>query len=280
MKDKIKAWRFRLSPSLAVSVVALFVALGGAAWAAIPDAGGVIHGCYQKEQGQLRVIDTDQNYRHSSRPGRDPWDGQTCRPSEISLNWSQTGPQGATGPQGPAGPRGDTGAQGPAGPQGPAGDTGATGATGPQGATGATGSTGATGATGPTGPSDGWSLDGYFENGGTVIPPNGQEARYFNIDNVPPGSYLISGIAELAGSDGSGHCFVQGNDAQNPRIGIFYRLTADSPAFTAVPVQGATVITDSSTSTISISCENDTDSGGTVTFSGGSLNLTKVGTLH
>jgi hypothetical protein len=34
-------------------------------------------------------------------------------------------------------------------------------------------------------------LDGYFENGGTVIPPNGQEARYFNIDNVPPGSYLI-----------------------------------------------------------------------------------------
>ena len=55
MKDKIKAWRFRLSPSLAVSVVALFVALGGAAWAAIPDAGGVINGCYLKEQGRLEL---------------------------------------------------------------------------------------------------------------------------------------------------------------------------------------------------------------------------------
>lgn len=40
------------------------------------------------------------------------------------------------------------------------------------------------------------------------------------------------------------------------------------------------MITDSSTNTVSISCENDTSSTGTVTFAGGSLNLTKVGTLH
>jgi hypothetical protein len=113
-----------------------------------------------------------------------------------------------------------------------------------------------------------------------VIPANGQEARYFNINNVPSGSYLISGIAELSGSNGTGHCFAEGNDAANPRVAIYYKLTADSPVATAVPVQGATTITSSSTNTISISCENDTTSGGTVTFQGGSLNITEVGTLH
>ena len=113
-----------------------------------------------------------------------------------------------------------------------------------------------------------------------MIPANGQEARYFNINNVAPGSYLISGIAELAGSNATGHCFAEGNDAANPRVGIYFRLTADSPVVTAVPVQGATTITSTSTNTISISCENDTSSPGTVTFEGGSLNLTKVGTLH
>jgi hypothetical protein len=241
----MKFRRLRPSPALAVAVIAMVFALGGVGWAAIPDSSGVIQGCYQKDHGQLRVIDTQEH--------------QSCKHSEVPLSWSQTGPQGATGPQGP---KGDTGATGP---QGPKGDTGPTG---PQGA---------------TGPSDGWSSDGYlaqFVGGGTVIPANGQEARYFNINNVPPGSYLISGIAELSGSDATGHCFAQGNDADNPRVAIFYKLTANSPIETSVPVQGATVITSSSSNTISISCENDTSSGGKVTFDGGSLNITKVGTLH
>ena len=114
---------------------------GGVAFAAIPDSSGVINGCYQKNVGNLRVID--------------PSAGDSCRPSEIAISWSQTGPQGppgATGPAGPvgpAGPKGDTGATGatgPAGPVGPAGPKGDTGATGPQGPPGATG------ATGPAGP--------------------------------------------------------------------------------------------------------------------------------
>ena len=47
---------------------ALAIAVGvGVATGAIPDGGGVIHGCYQTLQGQLRVIDTAQN--------------QTCTPS-------------------------------------------------------------------------------------------------------------------------------------------------------------------------------------------------------
>ncbi|HEU5212419.1 MAG TPA: hypothetical protein VFU10_06580 [Gaiellaceae bacterium] len=111
---------------------------GGAALAAIPDSSGVINGCYQKNVGNLRVID--------------PSAGDSCRPSEIAISWSQTGPQG---PPGPKGDTGATGPQGPVGPQGPKGDTGATGATGPQGPVGPQGpkgDTGATGATGPQGP--------------------------------------------------------------------------------------------------------------------------------
>jgi hypothetical protein len=258
---------------MVVAIVAIVLAFAGVGWASIPDSGGVIHACYKKEHGQLRVTDADQQ--------------QSCRHSEVALSWSQTGPQGPIGPQGPkgdtgpAGPQGSKGDTGATGPQGPAGSQGAkgdTGATGPQGAAGPQGAQGATGPQGPTGPSDGWSLDGY--PGGTVIPANGLEARYFNINNVPPGSYMISGIAELSGSNATGHCFAEGNDADNPRVAIYYRLTADSPLVTAVPVQGATTITSSSSNTISISCENDSSSGGTVTFQGGSLNFTKVGALH
>lgn len=74
--------------------------------------------------------------------------------------------------------------------------------------------------------------------GGTVIPANGQEARHFNISKVPPGSCLISGIAELAGSNATGHCFAEGAAAANPRVAMYHRITADSPFVTAVPVQG------------------------------------------
>ena len=86
------------------AVVGAALAGGVVALAAIPGSGGVINGCYQKNVGNLRVID--------------PASGDSCRPSEIPISWSQTGPTGAQGP---------TGATGPQGPQGPKGDTGATG---------------------------------------------------------------------------------------------------------------------------------------------------------
>src|ERR687898_601427 len=80
---------------------------GGAALAAIPDSSGAINGCYQKNVGNLRVID--------------PSAGDSCRPSEIAISWSQTGPQGPPGPQGPAG------SPPPPGPAGGAGSPGAAG---------------------------------------------------------------------------------------------------------------------------------------------------------
>jgi hypothetical protein len=74
---------------------AMLVTAGGVAYATIPDASGVIHGCYMRTTGALRVIDREK--------------GQTCGPVQQELNWNQRGPQG------PAGPRGETGPQGPSG---------------------------------------------------------------------------------------------------------------------------------------------------------------------
>ncbi len=64
------------TPAVAAGVLAL---AGGVAYATIPDANGVIHGCYSMTSGRLRVIDSGA--------------GQACTPCEKPLNWSQAGAQ-------------------------------------------------------------------------------------------------------------------------------------------------------------------------------------------
>jgi hypothetical protein len=87
-------------------VVVLGLTAGGIAYASIPDASGVIHGCYLTKNGSLRVIQSP---------------GGACVSGETALNWSQTGPKGATGARGTAGTDGTNGATGPTGPMGPSG---------------------------------------------------------------------------------------------------------------------------------------------------------------
>ena len=89
------------------AVVGAFLAAGAVTLAAIPDSSGVIHGCYQKNSGQLRLIDTEPNRpmraaRHDDdydrHRGDDDYDGHHgddrggCRRSEIAISWNQTGP--------------------------------------------------------------------------------------------------------------------------------------------------------------------------------------------
>jgi hypothetical protein len=69
-------------------IVGALVVVGGIAYATIPDGSATIHACYQKNQGALRVIDTDK--------------AQTCSSSETPLSWNQTGQQGPPGPTGPS----------------------------------------------------------------------------------------------------------------------------------------------------------------------------------
>src|SRR3954452_1462040 len=106
----------------ALGLATLVVAGGGIAYAAIPDSGGVIHGCF-KDNGDLRVID----------PAAAKKDA--CKNNETALTWNQQGPAGTPGPAGPAGPAG------PTGPAGTKGDTGAPGPAGPAGAKGVNGDT-------------------------------------------------------------------------------------------------------------------------------------------
>ena len=99
--------------ALAAAGVALLLGGGGvAALAAIPGANGVIHACYSRSTGVLRVINPD---GHSSRT-------RHCAGNEASLAFNQKGPKGARGPQGP---------QGDTGPSGTQGDPGAGSSTGP-----------------------------------------------------------------------------------------------------------------------------------------------------
>ena len=110
--------RVRVRTVIGIGVGAAIIG-GSVAYASIPDPDGVVHGCYGKLLGSLRVIDTDAN--------------QQCLSLENAVTWHQTGPQGIPGEQGvkgdtgPAGEIGDKGDSGPAGVQGDKGDTGPAG---------------------------------------------------------------------------------------------------------------------------------------------------------
>ena len=169
------------------SLVLAATVAGGAAWATIPAADGVISGCYQKEEGGLRVIDSET---------------QTCRPSELAISWNRTGPQG---------PRGEQGARGEQGPQGPEGDRGDTGAKGDKGDPGAQGEAGAPGPQGlpgqqgPPGPKGDPGERGATGTAGAIGPPGPQGAPGPKGDKGDPGPAGPSGAPLWArfASDGT-----------------------------------------------------------------------------
>ena len=101
--------RSNLAAALAGALAATALT-GGIAWAAIPDHEGLIHGCYTKLGGVLRVIDTAK--------------GQKCLTHlEAPITWNEQGPRGEPGPVGADGARGPQGEPGPAGPQGEPGES-------------------------------------------------------------------------------------------------------------------------------------------------------------
>jgi hypothetical protein len=110
MLQKLVSKLHKPSPGVAVAFVAVVLAMGGFAFAAIPDRNGVIHACYKKKKGALRVVS-------SSRK---------CTRRERAIAWNKRGPSsrggsGRRGPRGRTGPRGLRGRTGPAGAPGAAG---------------------------------------------------------------------------------------------------------------------------------------------------------------
>jgi hypothetical protein len=82
--------------------VCVFLLAGGVAWAASGSGGTLIHGCYAKRSGALRVV-------------------ARCKHGEKSLSWNQSGPEGREGARGSRGETGASGASGQTGGGGPAG---------------------------------------------------------------------------------------------------------------------------------------------------------------
>jgi hypothetical protein len=141
-----------------LTVIALFLALGGAAVAVGADqsAGsrGRLYACVTRAFHTLNL--TDKSTRCPNGQRKISWNA-TGRRGPAGADGApgvagERGPAGPTGPPGAVGPRGQDGPTGPAGPSGDVGPTGPKGDAGPQGEPGAKGDTGAPGPHGPAGP--------------------------------------------------------------------------------------------------------------------------------
>lgn len=166
-----------------VGTVVVALATGGTAYATIPNSTtGVITGCYQTFQGNLRVIDAQA--------------GRQCGAFEKQLNWNQAGV---------AGPKGDPGATGPAGPaglQGPEGDVG------PQGLAGPTGPQGPAGEPGSSAGDQVFFASGVLELRGTPLVLR---------KSLPPGSYVVEAdvSADTSASSATSEVFCRLSTAQD-----------------------------------------------------------------
>ena len=95
--------RRHLSYANVAATLALVFAMGGGAYAAvtsIPGSDGIIHGCYSKSSGVLRLVGSKKR----------------CSKRETAIAFSQRGRDGASGPAGVAGLPGTPGQQGAPGP--------------------------------------------------------------------------------------------------------------------------------------------------------------------
>jgi hypothetical protein len=107
--DMLKALGSRLTYANVMATAAVFVALGGGAYAlsGIPDRGGVFHGCVSNSTGVLRVVKSAGSCQKPKTVRRN---GRRIRlPGEFAVSWNQRGVTGATGGTGPMGPQGPQG---------------------------------------------------------------------------------------------------------------------------------------------------------------------------
>jgi hypothetical protein len=88
MLSKLRGFVRTPSPATVMAFVAMVLAAGGFAFAAIPDSKGVIHGCYQKKKGTLRVVSSESKCK---------------KKREKAISWNQKGATGGPGIQGAQG---------------------------------------------------------------------------------------------------------------------------------------------------------------------------------
>jgi hypothetical protein len=219
----------RPSPAILVALIALFVALGGGAYAAV----GVPANSVGTAQLKDRAVTTTKlsDGAVTSRAVADhSLLAQDFKAGQIPI-----------GPAGPQGPKGDTGPQGPQGDIGPQGPQGATGPQGPQGATGPAGPDGLAGyhvtsTSTDAGPST--------RVGGTLLGPPGQRTLNGGWTataagaSPPPGFYLASSGPTADGGGWSG--LVTNTSGQTVTVTL-YATCVNAPAGPAAGVAARTV---------------------------------------
>lgn len=141
--------RKKVTPALVIATVALFISLGGGAYAA---GKYLINSASQINPSVLQSLHGPRGPRgkvgNDGAAGVDGLAGAQGIQGIPGANGA-VGPQGIQGVPGPVGPTGPGGgAQGPAGPAGPAGAVGPAGAQGPQGSQGQQGPQGVQGPAG------------------------------------------------------------------------------------------------------------------------------------
>lgn len=208
----------RLTLSNVVAVIALFIALGGASYAAIK----IPKNSVGTKQLKKNAVNSKKVKNHSLL-AKDFKKGQI--------------PKGATGAKGPVGATGAAGLRGATGPAGLAGADGAPGAAGP---TGADGSQGVTGPEGPTGPA------GSDATGpATILTASGPMNPSILVSGQPDQIALLplSGSLTNPQSTGSSPSFIQVNGVVQsiPRNGVITSFSGWFYNASLVPLLGITV---------------------------------------
>src|SRR2546421_7906829 len=108
----LKAVGSRLTYANVMATVAVFLALGGGAYAlsGIPDRGGVYHGCVDPKAGALRVVKSASSCRKTTTVTRGR--RRVRIPGESAIAWNQQGRSGQNGLNGVPGQPGQPGQAG------------------------------------------------------------------------------------------------------------------------------------------------------------------------
>jgi hypothetical protein len=104
--------RPRLDHPTIVAYLALFIALGGGAYAlsGVPDASGTFHGCVHDKTRVLRVVSSASSCRKAKTIKRGT--RRVRIPGESAITWNQQGRPGANGTDGTKGTDGTNGTNG------------------------------------------------------------------------------------------------------------------------------------------------------------------------
>jgi len=258
--------------SIAIAGAALFVALGGSAY-----AGGLIH-----PRDIARGAVTSKAIRNGAVQ---PWDlGSATRALLASGGATgepgSSGANGANGPNGANGANGVDGTNGADGIDGADGPNGANGTSGVDGTNGTDGTDGVNGANGPNGPNGANGVDG--TNGidgtdgidgtpgvngvdgidGTIAPlsatagsvalPTGSPLTAVVSVAVPTGSYVVLAKTQLShtGAGDTVECVLKAGAATVDQIAM-----KTLPALAAIPASLQAVVEVASPSQLSVECQ-------------------------